>query len=208
MLSHDLDVLVVEHLADLDDAAKRLQKLEPRLWRGIDELARDAADKNAWIGKFDFCDKEDLWLAPASWKQPKDGKRRGFFSFEFGPGDTGYGTGDEDYFYLTRLCGLGRGQLGFRFKSDVLGTKLRNLARESGTILRNTPFSPDENGWPFMQVQVPHKLLVDAIAADEFETALEPVADRINAMIGSQRAFETFLDKYVSKTSSASRNRS
>lgn len=195
-MSIELDLLIVKHLADMDGAAKRLDNLERRVFPALDRLMEELADAAGWDGKFDWWGKEELWLAPSTWAR-SDEQWRGHFEFGFGEGDTGEGSGNEDYFYLTRLCRVGRGQLGFRFKSDVLQAKLRLRTREAVPFLRGTPFAADQDGWWFMPVAVPLERMIEALSADDLERGLEPVRERIAELIHCAPAFEKFLDRCV-----------
>lgn len=124
MPSRELDKLIVDHLADIDAAAMALSALEAEVFSAIDGAASAWANERAWIGEFSYLD-HGLWLAPQKWclpgSKPANDSLLGYFQLEVGAGDTENSQRGEDYFYLTRLCRVGKGEIGFNFDRILSG---------------------------------------------------------------------------------------
>jgi hypothetical protein len=157
MASPELDKLIVEHLGDIDAAVKRLDALEKEIFGEIDAAAASWAEKKGWVGKFDYI-ADELWLAPPEWRtlgEEDDEDFQARFQMELGTGDTAEGRPEEDYFYITRLCRLGSGEIGFRFKQKIITKgQWRKRFKDLTRLAEKTAFVVDTEPSFFLPVRL------------------------------------------------------
>ena len=116
MNMNEMDGLIVRHLADLDAAAKRLTlHIEPAIGIAMNNVCKNWVEKSGWHGQYDWPD-DDLRVWPPNWGASDEPVA--WFVLDAAEGDTWTGLEGEDYFTLTRVCGLGAGGIGFRWAYD------------------------------------------------------------------------------------------
>jgi hypothetical protein len=195
MSSPDLDTLLLDNWADLDAAGARAQVIEDTVMEALGDLIEDWMAEHDWVGLCDPADK-GLWLAAPQWSTAK-GKRPAadaHFAFEFGSGDEDdYASGD-DWWSLTRLMGVGRGKMGFRFyqlrrsKADWLAT-----IRDPEKYRQLPDFELDEEPSLFLPVKVDKDLLPQALRTDDFSELLLPVSQALERLAAASEIIDPWL---------------
>jgi predicted RNase H-like HicB family nuclease len=199
-----MDALIVRHLSDIDTAAKRLSySLEAQVGKAIDGIVEAWAEKNGWNGTFEW-DQNELSVVPPEWKYRENGadedSRSAWFYLYAGQGDDFDSTNDLDYFWLTRLCGSGRGELGFWWEYEKgsiapKGRKWKQFVRPYIERARETGFTYDEeSGLFFIPVRVEPEFLAQAIENESIEDALQPIEMALEACIAAKPVFDEILD--------------
>jgi len=202
MSTDELDALIVRNLSDLDAAAKRLdQDIESRIGKVIDRIAEAWAREQGWEGKFDF-EPTTLWVAPTEWRST-EGKAAaeaflGFFELWTGFGDNFDTKAENDYFWLTRLCGAGRGKIGFRWAyGQSLGAakpRWKKFVQPYVERIRKTAFTYEEgSGLFFMPIRIEVEALAAAIVDDTIEEALQPFCKALNLLLTAKPEFDALL---------------
>jgi hypothetical protein len=191
-----LDVLLFENLADLDTAANRAHQLEKKVFAVVGEVVEQWAQRNDWFGEYDHFGS-GLWLAPERWRLAKAKKddADGWFTLEYGWDDDEEWEPGYDVFDLTRLCQLGHGVLGFRFKQSRLESKgewLKQIKSPRKATMAPA-FEVDREPSFFLPVKIDPGALMQAIAADVIEDALGPLTDALEQLEASRAAFETLI---------------
>jgi hypothetical protein len=197
MSSPELEKLLVEHLSDMDSAAKQITMLQIKVFRELGELVERWTTKTTWSGKFDYMEDE-LWLAPEDWRSPgtdKDEHRfQAWFQMEVGAGDTESEKPEEDFFYLTRLCGQGTGQVGFRFRQDITTKgRWRKSFKDLAGSLSTTAFLVDAEPSFFLPVRLDSAELAGALLEQDIERALRPMDTVLEQLIAAKPAFDTIV---------------
>jgi hypothetical protein len=203
MSTDELDALIIRNLCDLDAAAKRLEfDIEGRIGKVIDQIAEAWSQKQGWEGKFDFDLNTNLWVAPAEWKSA-EGKADadamlGFFALWTGFGDDFDFEVENDYFWLTRLCGAGRGKIGFRWTyGKSLGAtrpKWKRFVQPYVERIRKTAFTYEEgSGLFFMPIRIEVEALAASIVDDTIEVALQPFSAALNRLLAAKPEFDALL---------------
>jgi len=193
----ELDKLIVEHLADIDAAAKRLSALDFEIFHALDSVAKDWATKTGWSGNFDYM-KTGLWLAPPEWRVPgteKDEKKfQARIEMEVGAGDTQNCEPEEDYFYLTRLCRAGSGEIGFRFKQELITKgQWRRRFKELTYLVAKTAFVADSEPSFFLPFQIEGAKLAESIQEEAIEAALTPFENTLAQIVEARSAFDAVI---------------
>ena len=200
-MAYEIDTLIVKHLADIDATAKRLHALESEIFSVIDKKATDWARQADWTGEFDYLGKVGLWLAPNDWKTPGINKTdipsRAWFSLTWGAGDSGRpGTQGEDYFCLTRLCGVGSGEIGFRFvfRKDLISWKQwkSHLGSVTG-LVEKTAFLPDSENSFFLPFRIEATKLAESLEEESLEEALGPFEAALAQLAEAKAAFDRLI---------------
>lgn len=117
----ELDKLIIQNLADLEDAHRRIASLEIKIQRELNKISKKYAESNYFKGLFQLNDYK-IWLAPADWaleNSPED-----FFAyFQLDASTTSGPNGEENEYWLTTLCGAGYGEYGFHLLLDTIKPK-------------------------------------------------------------------------------------
>lgn len=194
MSALELDQLVVENLANMDDAAKRVVALGDRLWKRLGETAVEWAEQNNWKHAVT---EEEIEIAPPHWvPREEEEEWSAYFFVGFRAGDTEEGVGDEDYFCLTRYCGVGRGGTGFRFKQRyVKAAAWKQTLRASGSQLQGVGFQLDDDLTPYIPFRVEPRLLVQDLIGDEISESLRGFKDALEIL----KREHGKIDKLISK---------
>ena len=202
MTSTELDKLLIDHLADLDDAIMRVGILDAKVTAAIDGIAEEWAAQNGWVGLFNW--KREIAVAPPEWR-PSEDDWRAWFSLWFGHGDTGKNVGDEDRLWLTRLCRVGRGQVGFRFgEKRTDGTKER-LPRKFIDSLRPLGFIIDEGGAYYLPFNESAAVLANAVRDGDIERGLLELRKALDVLVQARPHFDELLSSVAIPASSSSK---
>jgi hypothetical protein len=204
MSTEKLDSLIVRNLSDLDAAAMRLQyDIQARIGKEIDVMAESWAEEHSWEGKFNF-DKDELRIAPREWKLPdakSDDPWLGWFSLQPSLGDDWDSEDSKeflDYFWLTRLCGAGRGMIGFRWHYGVgVGApklKWKKFAQAHVQRIGKAGFTYEESGLFFKPVRVETEKVAAAVGEEiAVEVALAPVREALGQLLVAKPEFDAML---------------
>ena len=208
MSSPELDGLLVEHLADLDQASARIFAIQKVVFTAMGERAREWAERNGWCGgEFDYSDDGgwanwDAWVAPPDWRTAdtvaEQNKFDGKFGLMLGDGDTGWGEPGEDWFYLTRLCQVAKGQIGFQFfRPASVKVKLwKQAVPRLREIVPHPPFvgitAIKEHAF-FLQFRIDPVTLAAALRDGEPGAALAPFEAALDALLEAKPAFDEVL---------------
>ncbi|MEN3976273.1 hypothetical protein [Emcibacter sp. SYSU 3D8] len=203
MPTNALNTLIVRHLADIDGAAKHLYEVvEEQIGNAIGDVVKDWAKGLDLKGEFDYPDGV-LWFGPAEW-QVSDAKREEwYFYWEFGPGEDDSfeqpGEG-KDFFWLTRLCGQGRGTLGFRLHCNYQffqqGAKAwRSFMAEQAWRFRERGFNFEQGrGQLFLPVHVdPESLAKTFEESGQVVDALDPIVAALSTIYDARQSFDQLL---------------
>lgn len=199
--SDTLDSLIILNLRDLEAASHRLlQEIQPRIAKAIDETVADWARKNKWNGQFGW--KEDvLWLAPQGWSSEADPSNayKARFYLDGGVNDKFDWNPTEDVYWLTRLCRLGKGRLGFRW---YFGTGLTTkpkwkkiLQEDIGRVesIGANGFEPEDSGYFFLEVKIDPEQLNSGIIEGSFDSALKPFAIALEKLLEVKPIFDELM---------------
>lgn len=201
MPSPELDGLIIDHLFDIDASVKRLVELQREIFQVMMDKTRDWAEKEDWLGSYDYIEG-GCWVAPHNWRMPDAEPDRepdredfkAFFEMELGAGDTEEGKPDEDHFYLTRLCGAGSGQIGFRFMQRMMRkVAWKNRLRDQAPTISRTAFLTDIVPSFFLPFRVDATELAAAARQEEIEDALTPFVRALQQLVDSKLAFDKVL---------------
>lgn len=195
MFSNELDKLLILHLADLDEGAKRLELLQKRIGDELDKLVRDWAKQKGWhAGNGTWNEDDDLSVAPAHWLT-EGGHWNAWFGLWYENGDSGEWSEEHDYFWLTRLCAAGRGQTGFRFYQSEFGkTQWKRFLQKNASAFADSLFILDDEPSLFLPVKVDIELLADGTEKATFENALAPIKEALNYIHSIIHRFDELRD--------------
>jgi hypothetical protein len=205
MSDADLHALIVNNLADLDAAVRRVWfTLEPAVAEAIDKIIDESREQAGWDGEVGWQDK-GCWLAPSDWKKSGEVVRgdshKCRFWLDSGLDDTIETIGTEkskDAFWLTRLLGIGDGRLGFRWsRNDVRRLAWRKLVSEETKListLRAKGFEYEEgDGSFYLPVKVDQAALAAALAAETPVEALGPLRKALQTLVDAKPDFDALL---------------
>jgi hypothetical protein len=181
MFSAELDKLLVQHIADLDEGARRLELLQSKIAEIIDDLCGTWISSAGWIrGDETWLDDVDTSLAPPHWVDT-DRNWLARFHLDYATGDDGDWSKGNDYFWLTRLCREGRGQMGFRFAQGEFGkTQWKKFLQKKDDRFAGTRFILDDQPSLFLPVKVDRDVLAKGAEEDDFTEALKPIVDALD----------------------------
>jgi hypothetical protein len=214
MSSPELDALIIEHLADLDRAAKRISLIEHALFSAMNARAEGWAKRKGWTGKFKIpenggWDDWDIWLAPTEWGNAADESDADFdfcFAPEVGAGDTEGGKAGEAWNYVTRLCGLEGGQIGFRFvKPSAIGKrKWQGIVDQYRGPISSTRFILDSEPSFFLGFRIDPAALAAALRDDDPNAALGPFEAALDALFEARPVFDRLVEQLRAEKSRGS----
>ena len=204
MPSPELDGLIVEHLAEIDRAAARINDIESAVFTAMGNRAERWAEKHEWVADFSFPKSGwsywESWVAPPGWRTAGTASNGNDFDARFvlevGAGDTGEGLDGEDWHYLTRLCGVGIGQVGLRFK--VAGVKPRVWKKTFPSLaefVSETGFIADTVPSFFLPFAIEPGELAKALRDEDPDAALGPFESALNKLLTSKKAFDSVVQQ-------------
>lgn len=188
----ELDALLVRHIGDLDSSVQRVGELEQSVGEAIDIVFVEWGRENDWIVK-DGWEKNYCSVMPRAWRREVD-EWPAFFELGYGSGEPVERAAGGDYFWLTRLCGAGQGQVGFRFGQDEFGKReWRKFIREYSDIVQGTNFILDDDPSFFLPLRVDIERLSVAIVNDDIVSALQPIKDALDHIAEHVAKFDALL---------------
>ncbi len=181
MFSNELEKLLIEHLADLDEGVRRLEMLQSNVAEAIDQGVADWTSQTAWVkGEGTWKDAWDASVGPPHWLDA-DGKWLAWFELSFGAGDDGSWSDEKDFFWLTRLCREGRGHMGFRFVQREFGrTQWKRSLQKNRDRFVHTRFVLDDEPSLFLPIKVDKHSLAEAAEEGDFSKALAPITEALD----------------------------
>ncbi|WP_424139651.1 hypothetical protein [Roseomonas chloroacetimidivorans] len=207
MSSPELDGLIVEHLADLDQAAIRISGIETAIFTAMGQRAKEWAEGHGWVSDFDYPEDDGWddwakWVAPPDWRTAdtavENSKFDGKFELSLGDGDTGWGQAGEDWFYLTRLCRVAAGQIGLRFsRPDFVKVprwkqaipRIREIVTHPSFIVITASKEPAL----FLPFKIDAAALAAALRDEDPGAALGPFETALDTLLDTKPAFDQVL---------------
>lgn len=187
----ELDRLLVDNLKDLDDAAKRIDALGDRLWQQVCDACEEWIRAHGWR---DVSNSDEPRIAPVEWFNEDEAE--GWFYFDFGPDDTGNGTGSSPYFWLSRYVGAGGGQLCLWLGQEALGArKWKPIAREFAHLLSPFGFHLSDSGNFYANCTLSPDRVAAALADNQLELAMEPIEQVLKRAADAVPVFSRLLTK-------------
>lgn len=206
MTSPELDALIVEHLADLDRSAARIEGIQRTVFSAMGRKAEDWAKKHGWANDFRYPEGGwDEWenrVAPEDWRVPgsasEDDRFFAWFELAVGAGDTETGKDGEDWFYLTRLCRAGVGQLGLVFRQEGLVKPRQWKQAFHGPerlvdMVSGTRFIADARPSFFLPFASDATSLAAALRDEDPEAALSFFDTALDALLAAKPAFDRVI---------------
>lgn len=192
MFSNELDKLLILNIGDLDEGARRFELLQNRVAGEIDTLVQEWAIRQGWRSTQTWQAQKDAAVAPAHWVAGDTW--RAWFSFWYRSGDTGKWSNDQDYFWMTRLCQAGRGQMGFRFYQDEFPkTAWKKFIQAQAIGFADTRFVFDDEPSLFLPVRVDKDALAKGAEEESFKEALSPLNDTLDYIHSTVDRFDALL---------------
>jgi len=192
MNSPNLERLLIEHLADLDDGVKRLRRLSNYIGKEMQMVVDAWARNNGWVQAEDWSADEQTsvglphWLVENKWKA-------WFCLVRDTEGNRSLG-GETDEFWLTSLCGAGRGKMGFRFGQTEPGWgKWKAFVKHRSDRLTGTRFIFDDLPGFFLPVRIAQATLAQAVEDDDFDAAFAPLKEALDHIKEHVPKFEELL---------------
>jgi len=196
VFSNELDRLIIEHIADLDEGAKRLQLLQTKVAEAIDTLVQDWAEDKGWIaGDGTWNDDGDAGVCPPSWR-PDGETWLAWFNLEYAGSDDGDWSEEKDYYWLTRLCGEGRGQVGFRFYQEEFGkTPWKKFLSQKAEVVSGTRFVMDDLPSLFLPFKIDKQTLAGAVENETIRDALAPMTEALDHIQSNWALFDQLREE-------------
>ncbi|AKI02675.1 hypothetical protein IMCC20628_03995 [Hoeflea sp. IMCC20628] len=189
--TEQLDKMLIEHLADLDDGARRLDILQDKIAEAIDDLVKEWTTAKGWkTGDETWKDDWGATVALPRWYTEEE-NWLAWFALDFASGDDGESGEEKDYFWLTRLCGEGRGKMGFRFVQTEFGrAPWKKFLKEIADRFADTQFILDDVPSFFLPLKVDKDLLAKGAAEEDFTEALQPITEALDYICKVSPRFE------------------
>lgn len=192
MFSNELDKLLILNIGDLDEGARRFELLQKRVAREIEALVQEWAMRQGWRSSQTWEDERDVAIAPAHWVT--EDTWGAWFGFWYRSGDTGEWSDGHDYFWMTRLCAEGRGEIGFRFyQEEFPKTAWKKFLQAHAAGFADTRFVFDDEPSLFLPVRVDKETLAKGAEEENFTEALRPLSDALDYIQSIIDRFETLL---------------
>ena len=206
MSTEQLDALIVHHIGDLDAASKRLEYvIQPMVAEKINDTVEKWLVAQGWSGKSKWFPEGEVLMTPPQWRgagaAASTDDDLAFFHLYAAYGDGFAKEKGFDYFWSTRLCKQGEGALGFRFergKGLEIKKKLwKHLSAEHANkgSARALGFDYEEgDGTFFKPLVIDKEALAKAIEEDDFDEALTPLIDALNALREAVSVFQPLIN--------------
>lgn len=192
MDTSELDRLIIEHLADLEATGRRIEAIETRIWQVIGDRAKAFAKGRGWTGGFDASD-EDIWLAPAVWRQ---GDYMARFYFGWGERDTDEGLPGEPWFGLARLTGVNGGRLCLWLGHSGIGARQwKPAAKKAAASMSDRGFSFSDRAQFFLDCTPSQKAVALGLENDDLSAAMKPIEVALERAGAAAASFGTLLKK-------------
>lgn len=201
MATPELDGLIVEHLADLDRATARIEGLQSEIFTAIGKRAENWARKQGWAADFIYpkggWSDWEAWVAPQEWRTADTADDvDAWFELRVGPGDTEEGIEGEDWYYLTRLCGVGVGQMGLMFKSDIAKkNQWKKAFPHVAELVAGTGFVASADRSLFLPFRIDPADLAVALREEDPDAALDPFEAALDTLLKAKPAFDRVIQE-------------
>lgn len=189
MSTPELDRLIVEHLADLDAAAHRIEQLEARAWAALAKEMATWAATAGWNGVFDT--GGDLQVSPPEWTVP--GERRAWFYIGWGPDDDDTGEAGQPWFELSRLTGVGGGRLCLWLDHKGYRNSWKPAARAGAEAVRPMGFALTDYANFYTDCTPVQAEMARAFEDDDLETALAVVVKALDRAAAAKDHFTDMM---------------
>jgi hypothetical protein len=128
----------------------------------------------------------------------KEKKFDAWFDLGVGADDTQEGIEGEDYFYLTRLCGAGVGNMLFRFCIGNIAKQkqIKQYFSTAAQFLEPTPFLSDSNPSFFLPFTVNTRHLAEALRNNDPAAALGPFEAALGELHKAKPAFDNIVSYF------------
>jgi len=188
MTPTEMDRLLINHIADMEDGAKRLNRLSGEISKAMDELLAKWAESNNWVVS-GIWDEDDYSFAPAEWRRSDDEWLAHFsLALNAAPRGTVYA---DDQFWLASLCGEGSRTYGFRFYQNEFGNSpWRKFIRGRAETLQGTRFIFDDEPSFFLPVRVDKDRLAAAVGDEAIDDGLSPITEALDYVKANWQRFE------------------
>jgi hypothetical protein len=204
MSTHELDALIIEHLVDLDRAGKRIATIEHRVFSAMNARAEEWAKRHGWKGKFEISENGGwnewvFWIFPSEWGKAGDESGADsdfYFAPNVGAGDTENGKAGEPWNYVTRLCGLEGGQIGFRFgrPNTIKKRQWQGIVDRFRDDTSSVKFMVDSEPSFFLGFRIDPVVLAAALRDDDPNAALDPFAAALDTLLEARPVFDKLVE--------------
>lgn len=203
MFANELNKLLIEHLGDLDDGARRLEMLQQEVAEEIDDIFDKWVTEKGWIkGDETWKDDRDASVARPPWFTEEKGWIA-WFQLDFASGDDGNPGAEKDHFWLTRLCREGRGQMGFRFVENEFGkTQWKRFLKANANRLADTRFILDDEPSLFLPFKIEKDALANGAEHEDFSEALQPLTEALDHLYDMSTRFEELRQEMLAQQGS------
>lgn len=194
-LAPELDGLLLENLGDIEAAYKRLQFVERAVFDQMGTAVEAWLPTPEWQGHFDYLG-EGLWVAPRHWSAAADHGEASdaWWAFGYGAGEGRAGPAD-DALFLTRICRVGQGSMGFALNQEVSGARAwKALLRENAAKLTLEGFRLDDVGVAWLDVQLDHSMLARGARESDFEEAMSPLISALEQIKSAEPLLTELLN--------------
>ena len=171
------------------------EQIDPVIRTAVTEFLTAWIEKHGWRGEPDVSDKiYDMWVCPTEW-ETEDGH---FAKFKFG-----YKANVETNSYvIADLFGVGQSSFGFRFEVEYTRFQGKNAWKTYAKTLSEDFQSLDEFDWVhegngvfFLPVILPASMLVSAWENEDWDKALVPLGQALDALVASKPIFDNIIAK-------------
>ncbi|RCN59450.1 hypothetical protein [Acidiferrobacter thiooxydans] len=118
----NVDALVIRNMSTIEQSIEHLiNVIEPRVFGAINEEITDWIEKKRWVGEATYNDQHlDIWLRPVTWRtSPGEPAEHGpAYFYIMGLSE------EEDWSWVTILCGANKDEIGFVTEFDWRGAGL------------------------------------------------------------------------------------
>lgn len=194
------EMVVVRHLGDIESAIRFLEDvMEPKFWSAVASCMEKWAKSRGWAGHFDPNSDDYLWFGSGDWHTVGGGKDEYDFWFELRPI---WGDADEDD--TTGLASFIGASARGNYRALVFDRTVPKKKRawqallgESDAVLqllRELGFNTDTRaGVISYPLTLDPMLLGPALADDDFDEVLEPLATALAKIVRAQPLFEQLI---------------
>ncbi|MBO9127947.1 MULTISPECIES: hypothetical protein [unclassified Rhizobium] len=200
MFTSELDKLLVLHVGDLDEGVRRFEALQLKISAAVDKVIQEWAESNGWVSSKGKWEDGEAFVCPPDWVDA-DGTELAWFALDYGSGDLDDWKSGNDYFWVTRLCAEGAGQLGMRFGQDEFRkTAWKKFLQRNGSKLADTRFIFDDEPSFFLPVKVEKQTLADGAEEENFEAAMAPFVEAFDYIKSIVARFDELRDLMAAET--------
>jgi hypothetical protein len=135
-----------------------------------------------------------LKVGPRKWT--KDGECRSWFYLSYGPGDEDLNDGPNPWFELSRLTGVGGGELCLWLDwKDVKANKWKPVVASLKSEFEKLGICLDGKSHLFFKCTPNQKLMAAGLENDDLDVALKPVLDALDRAARAMPLIDKMLTK-------------